>query len=63
RGADPIPLVEVARFFRRDPGVMSRGVWLLEERLTQEKELQKRVDRLQVVICEGRKPRMARRQA
>ena len=56
-------LVEVARFFRRDPGVMSRGVRLLEERLIQERELQKRVDRLQVRIREGRKPKIARRQA
>ena len=56
-------LVEVARFFRRDPGVMSRGVRLLEERLIQERELQKRVGRLQVLIREGRKPRIARRQA
>ncbi len=56
-------LVEVARFFRRDPGVMSRGLRLLEERLIKEKQLQKRVSRLQVVIREGRKPRIARRQA
>lgn len=56
-------LVEVARFFRRDPGVMSRGLRLLEERLIKEKELQKRVGRLQVVIREGRKAKIARRQA
>lgn len=56
-------LVEVARFFRRDPGVMSRGLRLLEERLMKEKELQKRVGRLQVAVREGRKPKIARRQA
>ena len=56
-------LVEVARFFRRDPGVVSRGLRLLEERLIEEKGLQKRVSRLQVTIREGRKPKIARRQA
>ncbi len=56
-------LVEVAGYFRCDPGVMSRGVRLLEERLIKEKELQKRVGRLQVVVRDGRKPRIARRQA
>lgn len=56
-------LVEVARFFRRDPGVMSRGLRLLEERLTKEKELQRRAGRLQIMIREGRKPKMARSQA
>lgn len=56
-------LVEVARFFRRDPGVMSRGLRLLEERLMKEKELQKRVGRLQVALREGRRLKIARRQA
>lgn len=56
-------LAEVARFFRRDPGVMSRGLRLLEERLMKEKELQRRVGRLQVMVREGRKPKIARRQA
>lgn len=56
-------LVEVARFFRRDPGVMSRGLRLLEEQLIKDKELQRRVGRLQALIREGRKAKIARRQA
>jgi len=56
-------LVELARFLRRDPGVMSRGVRLLEEHLIKEKELQKRVARLQAAIREGRRVKMAKRQA
>lgn len=53
-------LVEVARFFGWDPGVMSRGVRLLEERLIEEKELRKRAARLQATIREGRKPKIGR---
>ncbi len=56
-------LVEVARFFGRDPGVMSRGLRLLEERLVEEKELQRKIGRLQVGIREGRKVKIARRHA
>jgi REP element-mobilizing transposase RayT len=56
-------LMEVARFFGRDAGVMSRGLRLLAERLAEEKELQRRVDRLRRVMREGRTGRIAKRQA
>jgi hypothetical protein len=52
-------LVEVAGFFGRDAGVMSRGLRLLEERLAQEKELQKGIARLRLAIQSGRKRRIA----
>jgi transposase-like protein len=56
-------LVEVARFFGCDPGVMSRGLRLLEERLMEERELQRKIGRLRVGIREGRRVKIARRQA
>jgi hypothetical protein len=55
--------MEVARFFGRDAGVMSRGLRLLAERLAEEKELQRRIDRLRRVMREGRTGRIAKRQA
>ena len=55
--------MEVARFFGRDAGVMSRGLRLLEERLAEERELRTRVDRLRRVMREGRKGRIAKTQA
>jgi len=56
-------LIEVARFFRRDPGVMRRGLHHLEERLLKNSGLQKGIGRLQVGIREGGKPKIAKRQA
>ncbi len=56
-------LVEVARFLSRDPGVMSRGLRQLEERLQKDRDLQKRIGRIQARIREGRKPRIAKRHA
>ena len=53
--------MEVARLFGRDAGVMSRGLRLLEERLAEEKELQRRVDRLRREMREGRKGRIAKK--
>jgi hypothetical protein len=55
--------VEVAGFFGRDAGVMSRGLRLLEERLAQKKEVQKRVAGLRLAIQSGRKRRIARSNA
>ena len=55
--------MEVARLFGRDAGVMSRGLRLLEERLAEKKELQRRVDRLRREMREGRKGRIAKKQA
>jgi hypothetical protein len=56
-------LMEVARYFGRDAGVMSHGLRRLEERLAEEKELQRRVDRLRGAMREGRKGRIAKKQA
>ena len=56
-------LVEVARYFGRDAGVMSHGLRLLEERLAEEKKLQRRIDRLRGAMHEGRKGRVGKRQA
>jgi hypothetical protein len=50
--------MEVARLFGRDAGVMSRGLRLLAERLAEEKELRRRVDRLRREMREDRKGRM-----
>jgi len=55
-------LVEVARYLKRDPGVMSRGLRNIEERLEKDKKLQVRISKLQVRIREGRKVKIARRQ-
>ena len=55
--------MEIGRFFGRDAGVMSRGLRLLEERLAEEKELQRRVTRLRRVMREGRKGRIANKQS
>jgi len=52
--------MEVARFLGRDPGVMSRGLRQLGERLGAQKSLQKRIGRIQVSIREGRKPKIGR---
>ena len=49
--------------FGRDAGVMSHGLRLLEERLAEEKKLQRRVDRLRGAMREGRKGRIAKKQA
>jgi len=56
-------LVEVARYLTRDPGVMSRGLGQLEERLQNDRNLRQRIGKLQVGIREGRKPKIAKRQA
>ena len=56
-------LVEVARYFGRDAGVISQGLRLLEERLAEEKKLQRRVDRLRGAMHEGRKGRVAKKRA
>jgi hypothetical protein len=56
-------LMEVARYFGRDAGVMSHGLRLLEERLAEEKKLQRRVDRLRGAMHEGRNGRIAKKQA
>jgi len=54
--------MEVARFFGRDAGVMSRGLRLLEEQRPEEWELRTRVDRLRRVMREARKGRIAKTQ-
>lgn len=56
-------LMEVARYLNRDPGVMSRGIRHIEERLEQDKQLSRRIGKLQVRMREGRKTKIARRQA
>ncbi len=55
-------LTEVARYLNRDPGVMSRGLRQLEERLEKDRKLQTRIGKLQVRIREGRKIKIAIRQ-
>jgi hypothetical protein len=55
--------MEVARYFGRDAGVMSHGLRRLEERLAEEKELQRRVDRLRGAMREGKKAGIAKKQA
>ena len=55
-------LMEVARYLNRDPGVMSRGLRQLEERLGKDRKLQTRIGKLQVQIREGRKVKIAIRQ-
>ena len=56
-------LMEVARYVGRDAGVMSHGLRRLEERLAEEKELQRRVDRLRGAMREGKKAGIAKKQA
>ncbi len=56
-------LVEVARYLRRDLGVMSRGLRQLEERLDEDRNLQTRIGKLQVGIRRGRKHKIAKRPA
>jgi REP element-mobilizing transposase RayT len=52
-------LVEVAGFFGREAGVMSRRLRLLQERLAQGKDLQNRVAGLRLAIQSGRKKRIS----
>jgi hypothetical protein len=47
--------------FGRDAGVMSRGLKLLEERLAEEKQSQRRVDKLRQEMREGRTGRIAKK--
>jgi len=56
-------LMEVARYLNRDPGVMSRGIRHIGERLEKDRNLERRIGKLQVRMREGRKAKIARRQA
>ena len=56
-------MADVARFFRRDPAVISRGLRSFEERLSRDKRLRENIRRLQENIRKGRKRRIAIRQA
>ena len=55
-------MMEVARYLNRDPGVMSRGLRRIGERLEKDRNLERRIGRLQTKIREGRRARIARRQ-
>jgi hypothetical protein len=55
-------LAEIARYLTRGPGVMSRGLRQLEERLENDRKLQTRIGKLQVGIPEGKKHKIVKRQ-
>jgi len=55
-------MVEVARYIDRDPGVMSRGLRMLEVRLEEDRKLQTRIDKLQLGMRKYRKVKIATRQ-
>lgn len=57
------PLVEVARFLTRDPGVISRGLRQLEEGLEEDRKLPIGIGKLQVGIRKGGKHKIATGQA
>jgi len=56
-------MADMARYFGRDPGVVSRGLRSLDEMLMKEKGIGERIGRLQKRIRTGRKLKMTRTQA
>ena len=56
-------MMEVARYLNRDPGVMSRGLRQIGERLEKDRNLVRRIGKLEVGVREGKKAKIAKRQA